>query len=84
MAFSEDEAEVLLLARYHYLTSITRFSYVVPRRRWESVRVPGYNPTLLSATQANEEVELIARSPGKLEHYVITGSRGCDAVHLGA
>ena len=78
--FSEDEAEVLLLACYHYLTSITRLSYLVPRRRWESVRVPGYNPTLLSATRANGEVELIARSPGKLEHYVTKGSKGRDAL----
>ena len=42
--------------------------------------MPGYNTTLLSATRANGEVELIARSPGKLEHYVTKGSRGCDTL----
>ena len=51
-----------------------------PRRNWAEVRVPGYNPTLLSASQANGEVELICRSPGVQEGYVTKGSRGRDAL----
>ena len=41
-AFTEDESGLLVLACYHYLTSVARHSRVVPRRSWESLWVPGY------------------------------------------
>ena len=72
--FTEDESELIVLACYHYLTSVARHSRVVPRRSWESLRVPGYNPTLLAATMANGEVDLITHTPGVAEHYATKGS----------
>lgn len=83
-AFTHDEAEVLQLGCYHYLTGVARVSRVVPRRSWQEVRVPGYNPTLLAATMANGEVDLILHSPGVVEHYVTKGSKGRDALTLDA